>query len=160
MSGITLTSLPAVLMITRGEKAAVNQDPRNGDADQFQPWIAVTEHQALAPTGKPATYGVVSFKNLAMAILPLFDDGAAGWRVHGAQRFPQREADIFVGNSGLSIRTLVTTTRRVRDTDVACSFWLTSNRLKRSSADFPDSKSGSDSCNTSTKTSQSGSLSS
>jgi 3-phosphoshikimate 1-carboxyvinyltransferase len=39
--------------------------------------------------------------------VPLFDDGAAGWRVHGAQRFPQREADIFVGNSGLSIRTLV-----------------------------------------------------
>lgn len=39
------------------------------------PWITVTEHQAIAPTGKPATYGVVSFKNYAMAVLPLFDDG-------------------------------------------------------------------------------------
>jgi 3-phosphoshikimate 1-carboxyvinyltransferase len=39
--------------------------------------------------------------------VPLFDDGAAGWRVRGAPRFPQREAEIFVGNSGLSIRTLV-----------------------------------------------------
>ncbi|WP_341919946.1 3-phosphoshikimate 1-carboxyvinyltransferase [Hydrocarboniphaga effusa] len=29
------------------------------------------------------------------------------WRVGGAGRFPLREADIFVGNSGLSVRTLV-----------------------------------------------------
>ena len=39
------------------------------------PWIRVTEHQAVAPTGRPAIYGVVSFKNLAMAVLPLHDDG-------------------------------------------------------------------------------------
>ncbi len=39
--------------------------------------------------------------------VPLVDEGAAGWRVQGAARFPSREADIFVGNSGLSIRTLV-----------------------------------------------------
>lgn len=36
----------------------------------------------------------------------LQQDGDA-WRVSGAGRFPLREADIFVGNSGLSIRTLV-----------------------------------------------------
>jgi 8-oxo-dGTP pyrophosphatase MutT (NUDIX family) len=39
------------------------------------PWISVTEYAATAPTGKPATYGLVSFKNHAIAILPLFDDG-------------------------------------------------------------------------------------
>lgn len=37
----------------------------------------------------------------------LQDQGEAGWRVRGAAQFPQREAEIFVGNSGLSIRTLV-----------------------------------------------------
>ena len=37
----------------------------------------------------------------------LSDEGRATWRVRAARRFPQREADIFVGNSGLSIRTLV-----------------------------------------------------
>ena len=37
----------------------------------------------------------------------LKDDGAAGWRVRGAERFPLRDADTFVGNSGLSVRTLV-----------------------------------------------------
>lgn len=38
------------------------------------PWIRVTEHQAVAPTGRPAQYGVVSFKNRAIAVLPLHDD--------------------------------------------------------------------------------------
>ncbi|HSW11296.1 MAG TPA: 3-phosphoshikimate 1-carboxyvinyltransferase [Solimonas sp.] len=39
--------------------------------------------------------------------VPLEDLGEAGWRVRGAARLPLREADIFVGNSGLSVRTLV-----------------------------------------------------
>ena len=39
--------------------------------------------------------------------VPLEDLGDAGLRVRGAPRLPLREADIFVGNSGLSIRTLV-----------------------------------------------------
>lgn len=39
------------------------------------PWIRVTEHAATAPTGRPASYGVVSFKNLALAVLPIHDDG-------------------------------------------------------------------------------------
>lgn len=39
--------------------------------------------------------------------VPLEDQGEAGWRVRGAAQFPRREAEIFVGNSGLSIRTLV-----------------------------------------------------
>jgi len=39
------------------------------------PWIRVTEFAATAPTGRPAQYGLVSFKNQAVAVLPLFDDG-------------------------------------------------------------------------------------
>jgi len=39
------------------------------------PWIRVTEFGAVAPTGAPAQYGLVQFKNQALAILPLFDDG-------------------------------------------------------------------------------------
>ncbi|MEW5685815.1 MAG: NUDIX hydrolase [Pseudomonadota bacterium] len=39
------------------------------------PWITVTEYAATAPTGAPAQYGLVSFKNLAIAVLPLFEDG-------------------------------------------------------------------------------------
>ena len=39
------------------------------------PWISVTEFNATAPTGNPALYGLVGYKNRALAILPLFDDG-------------------------------------------------------------------------------------
>jgi len=39
------------------------------------PWIRVSDHEAVAPTGRPAQYGLVSFKNLAIAVLPLHDDG-------------------------------------------------------------------------------------
>ena len=37
----------------------------------------------------------------------LVDDGEQGLRVRGSARFPLQQADLFVGNSGLSIRTLV-----------------------------------------------------
>lgn len=50
------------------------------------PWIQVTEFAATAPTGAPATYGLVSFKNYAIAILPLFDDGTT--ILVGQHRFP------------------------------------------------------------------------
>lgn len=49
----------------RGERRAIYANP----------WIEVTEHDATAPTGKPALYGVVSFRNLALAVLPLHEDG-------------------------------------------------------------------------------------
>ncbi|HEY1076179.1 MAG TPA: 3-phosphoshikimate 1-carboxyvinyltransferase [Fontimonas sp.] len=39
--------------------------------------------------------------------VPLEGEGAEVWTLRGATQFPRREADIFVGNSGLSIRTLV-----------------------------------------------------
>src|SRR5688572_21203557 len=50
------------------------------------PWIRVTEYAATAPTGNPATYGLVSYKNLAIAVLPLFDDGTT--LLVGQNRFP------------------------------------------------------------------------
>lgn len=53
------------------------------------PWISVTEYEATAPTGRPALYGVVSFKNLAMAILPIHDDGTV--TLVGQHRFAHRD---------------------------------------------------------------------
>ncbi len=38
-------------------------------------WIRVTEHQVTAPTGKPALYGLVHFKNLALGVLPIDEEG-------------------------------------------------------------------------------------
>ncbi|HEX4182106.1 MAG TPA: NUDIX hydrolase [Caulobacteraceae bacterium] len=39
------------------------------------PWLILREYRCRAPTGHPASYGVVSFKNFAIAILPLHDNG-------------------------------------------------------------------------------------
>ncbi|HMP63311.1 MAG TPA: NUDIX hydrolase [Phenylobacterium sp.] len=50
------------------------------------PWIRVEEYQAAAPTGAAAIYGVVRFKNLALAILPLHEDGTVS--LVGQHRFP------------------------------------------------------------------------
>ncbi len=38
-------------------------------------WIRVERHDVIAPTGKPALYGLAFFQNRAIVVLPLFDDG-------------------------------------------------------------------------------------
>jgi len=50
------------------------------------PWLRVTEHAAVAPTGRPATYGRVGFKNRAIAVVPLHADGTL--TLVGQNRFP------------------------------------------------------------------------
>lgn len=49
-------------------------------------WITVTEQTATAPTGRPAPYGMVRFKNLAVAVLPIYADGTIV--LVGQHRFP------------------------------------------------------------------------
>ncbi|WP_091742859.1 NUDIX domain-containing protein [Phenylobacterium immobile] len=39
------------------------------------PWIALERYDAVAPTGRPASYGLVHFRTRAVAILPLHADG-------------------------------------------------------------------------------------
>jgi 8-oxo-dGTP pyrophosphatase MutT (NUDIX family) len=50
------------------------------------PWIKVREDQVLRPDGLPGIYGVVEFKNRAVGVLPVEDDGAL-WLV-GQYRYP------------------------------------------------------------------------
>jgi 8-oxo-dGDP phosphatase len=49
-------------------------------------WITVTDQIATAPTGRPAPYGLVRFKNLAVAVLPIHEDGTIV--LVGQHRFP------------------------------------------------------------------------
>ncbi len=49
-------------------------------------WITVTDQMATAPTGNPARYGLVRFKNVAIAVLPIHDDGTV--TLVGQHRFP------------------------------------------------------------------------
>jgi ADP-ribose pyrophosphatase len=50
------------------------------------PWIEVVEHQVLKPSGRPGIYGTVHFKNRAIAIIPVADNGDT-WLV-GQFRYP------------------------------------------------------------------------
>ena len=50
------------------------------------PWIAVREDQVIRPDGDPGIYGVVHFKNRAIGVLPVEDDGSI-WLV-GQHRYP------------------------------------------------------------------------
>ncbi len=45
------------------------------DVKYDNPWIRIEEHQVLNPAGNKGIYGTVSFKNRAVAILPLFENG-------------------------------------------------------------------------------------
>lgn len=49
-------------------------------------WIAVNKHQTINPAGNPAVYSVVNFKNLAIGVIPISDDGYT-WLV-GQWRYP------------------------------------------------------------------------
>jgi 8-oxo-dGTP pyrophosphatase MutT (NUDIX family) len=51
------------------------------------PWITLTEYQAVAPTGRPALYGKVAFKNRAIGVVPLHADGTV--TLVGQNRFPR-----------------------------------------------------------------------
>lgn len=50
------------------------------------PWISITEHQVVNPSGNDGIYGVVHFRNYAVAIIPL-DEDYNTWIV-GQYRFP------------------------------------------------------------------------
>jgi 8-oxo-dGDP phosphatase len=52
------------------------------------PWLRLTEYRATAPTGRPAIYGEVGFKNQAIGVVPLHEDGTV--TLVGQNRFPSR----------------------------------------------------------------------
>lgn len=53
------------------------------------PWIRVEEHQVINPAGNSGIYGTVSFKNRAVAIVPIFDNGDT--LLVGQFRYPLQE---------------------------------------------------------------------
>jgi len=53
------------------------------------PWVTVVDHDVTHPDGSTGEYGVVSFKNLAIGILPIDEEGFT-WLV-GQHRFPLKQ---------------------------------------------------------------------
>lgn len=79
------------------------------------PWISVSKHEVLNPAGKPAQYGVVNFKNLAIGILPL-DKNFNTWIV-GQWRYPlgQYSWEIIEGGGPLGIDPLESAKRELKE---------------------------------------------
>ncbi len=61
----------------------------HGEVKFETPWITVSKYDVLNPAGNPGLYGVVSFKNLAIGILPL-DNDLNTWLV-GQWRYPLKQ---------------------------------------------------------------------
>lgn len=68
-------------MIKRGPWTTLSEEVR-----YETPWIRVTHHDILDPSGRKGIYGTVHFKNLAIGVIPL-DEELNTWIV-GQYRYP------------------------------------------------------------------------
>jgi 8-oxo-dGTP pyrophosphatase MutT (NUDIX family) len=87
-----------------------------GEELKFEtPWIKVTKYDILNPAGKPGIYGVVSFKNLAIGVLPIDAEGNT-WLV-GQWRYPLKQYswEIPEGGGPLGIDPLVSAKRELKE---------------------------------------------
>ena len=65
------------------------------------PWISLREYDAEAPTGAKTIYGVVGFKNLAVGVLPILDDGSI--ILVGQHRFPLQDYSWEIPEGGVPL---------------------------------------------------------
>ncbi|WP_395736522.1 NUDIX domain-containing protein [Prosthecobacter sp.] len=68
------------------------------------PWIRVREDQVIKPTGGPGIYGVVEYKNIAVGVVPIDDEGytwlVGQWRYcHGRYEWEIPEGGCPAGES-------------------------------------------------------------
>lgn len=79
------------------------------------PWITVKKHDVITPASKPGIYGTVSFKNLAIGIIPIDNQGNT-WIV-GQWRYPlnQYSWEIIEGGGPLGIDPLESAKRELKE---------------------------------------------
>jgi ADP-ribose pyrophosphatase len=87
-------------------------------------WIALTQHEVLNPKGGPGIYGVVHYKNLAIGVLPVDDEGNT-WLV-GQYRYPTGHYtwEIPEGGGDPLLDPLVSAERELREeTGIQAARW-------------------------------------
>jgi 8-oxo-dGTP pyrophosphatase MutT (NUDIX family) len=78
-------------------------------------WIRVDHHEVLDPTGSPAIYGTVHFKNQALGVVPIDEEGNV--ILVGQYRFPVRAYswEIPEGGGAHSVSALESAQRELRE---------------------------------------------
>ncbi|WP_026902851.1 NUDIX domain-containing protein [Pedobacter glucosidilyticus] len=88
------------------------------------PWIKITEHQVINPTGGKGIYGEVHFKNYAIGIIALDEDDQI-WLV-GQYRFPLKAYswEIPEGGGPLDVNPLASAKRELlEETGLVAQHW-------------------------------------
>ena len=99
------------------------------------PWIKVTKHDVLNPSGKEGTYSVVHFKYLAIGILPL-DENYNTWIV-GQYRFPSKKFtwEIPEGGGELNVPPIESAKRELsEEVGIAAKKWTNIQEFDTSNA--------------------------
>jgi 8-oxo-dGTP pyrophosphatase MutT (NUDIX family) len=78
-------------------------------------WISVTHHEVMTPTGTMGIYGTVHFKNLAIGVVPVDQEGFTF--LVGQHRFPLDEYswEIPEGGGALGVDPQISAARELRE---------------------------------------------
>lgn len=107
----------------------------SGHEKYDNPWINVTEYQVLNPSGGKGIYGKVAFKNKAIGIIPVDDQGNT-WLV-GQYRYTLDEFswEIPEGGGAFTIDPLESAKRELKEeTGIMAGKWTTLTRLHTSNS--------------------------
>jgi 8-oxo-dGTP pyrophosphatase MutT (NUDIX family) len=99
------------------------------------PWIRVQEDQVIKPRGGEGIYGIVHFKNKAIGIIPIDEDGNT-WLV-GQYRYPLNEYswEIPMGGGLLELPILQSAQRELREeTGLEAKKWTNLLRIHTSNS--------------------------
>ncbi len=104
-----------------------NQNPwttLTNDEVYDNPWIKVTAHKVINPNGGEGIYGKVHFKNLAIGIIPVFENGDT--ILVGQYRYPLNAYswEIPEGGGKLDVEPLISAKRELlEETGITASKW-------------------------------------
>lgn len=99
------------------------------------PWIRVEHRDVITPAGNPSIYGVVQFKNKAIGIVPVDDDGFV--YLVGQYRYPLDEYswEIPEGGGPIGEDPLATAQRELKEeTGLTAEHWQKISRVHTSNS--------------------------
>lgn len=88
------------------------------------PWITLTEYAVLNPNGGPGIYGEVHFKNLAIGVIPIDEEG----NIYLVKQFrfvlDQESIEIPEGGGALNTDPLLSAQRELKEeTGLTATYW-------------------------------------